>query len=90
MTVFVYECNGIRAKEGSINPGKLTHIENQLPNAFEFNSHPFHLIKLKDERLAHSTACPHMVGPLGDTSAINGTVACPWHGYEFDVKTRNA
>lgn len=31
--------------------------------------------------------CPHQGGPLAD-GAIEGTcVACPWHGWQFDVRT---
>ena len=31
--------------------------------------------------------CPHQGGPLAD-GAIQGTcVVCPWHGWEFDVRT---
>jgi len=76
------------SKADSIKLGNLAAIENELPKAFDFNGHPFRLIKLEDELIAHSASCPHMLGPLNDTNVINGTVACPWHGYEFDVKTR--
>lgn len=31
--------------------------------------------------------CPHQGGPLSE-GEINGTcVSCPWHGWEFDVRT---
>lgn len=31
--------------------------------------------------------CPHQGGPLG-TGALCGTVlTCPWHGWQFDVRT---
>jgi nitrite reductase (NADH) small subunit len=31
--------------------------------------------------------CPHQGGPLAD-GAIEGTcVTCPWHGWQFDVRT---
>jgi nitrite reductase (NADH) small subunit len=85
-----------RVKEGkaiersdSINLGTLGHIKKQLPKAFDFNGHPFRLISLDDALVAHSATCPHMLGPLNDIDVARGTVACPWHGYEFDVKTRD-
>ena len=31
--------------------------------------------------------CPHQGGPLGDGELENGFVVCPWHGYEYDLKT---
>jgi nitrite reductase/ring-hydroxylating ferredoxin subunit len=31
--------------------------------------------------------CPHQGGPLGK-GALNGpVVTCPWHGFQFDVRT---
>ena len=31
--------------------------------------------------------CPHAGGPLGEGSLSGSTVTCPWHGWQFDVKT---
>ena len=31
--------------------------------------------------------CPHAGGPLGKGVLENGTVTCPWHGWQFDVAT---
>ena len=31
--------------------------------------------------------CPHQLGPLAQAPLIAGTVTCPWHGYQFDVRT---
>lgn len=38
--------------------------------------------------IVHSAVCPHAFGPL-DESAIDkdGTLTCPWHGYQFNVET---
>ena len=35
--------------------------------------------------MAHSSICPHLLGPLTDVDISSGTVRCPWHGYEFDL-----
>ncbi len=32
-------------------------------------------------------ACPHMRGPLADGRISGAVVACPWHGWKFDVVT---
>ncbi|MXP30265.1 Rieske 2Fe-2S domain-containing protein [Erythrobacter jejuensis] len=38
--------------------------------------------------MAHAARCPHALGPLDETSpAEDGTIACPWHGYRFDLAT---
>lgn len=31
--------------------------------------------------------CPHQGGPLADGPLEGCKVACPWHGWEFDVQT---
>ena len=34
---------------------------------------------------AMDNTCPHMEGPLGEGFLTGPVVACPWHGWEFDV-----
>ena len=36
---------------------------------------------------AFDDRCTHKGGPLSDGVLICGTVQCPWHGSQFDVKT---
>ena len=31
--------------------------------------------------------CPHQGGPLGKGSLAGCIVTCPWHGWQFDVRT---
>ena len=31
--------------------------------------------------------CPHRGGPLGEGYLEGSSVTCPWHAWEFDVKT---
>jgi nitrite reductase (NADH) small subunit len=31
--------------------------------------------------------CPHRGGPVGEGTVENGIVACPWHGWRFEVAT---
>jgi len=55
------------------------------------------LVRVEDERIvvartedglaAFSDRCTHRGGPLSDGALICGTVQCPWHGSQFDVKT---
>jgi nitrite reductase/ring-hydroxylating ferredoxin subunit len=37
--------------------------------------------------VAHSTICPHWLGPLEEAAPENGVLRCPWHGYLFDLRT---
>ncbi|MEE2752025.1 MAG: Rieske 2Fe-2S domain-containing protein [Myxococcota bacterium] len=36
---------------------------------------------------ALSNACPHAQGPLGEGTLAGPVVSCPYHGWEFDVRT---
>jgi nitrite reductase/ring-hydroxylating ferredoxin subunit len=36
---------------------------------------------------ALDNACPHRGGPLGEGDLDGGAVACPWHGWRWDVAT---
>jgi nitrite reductase (NADH) small subunit len=31
--------------------------------------------------------CPHEGGPLADGALLGDSVVCPWHGFDFDVRT---
>lgn len=31
--------------------------------------------------------CPHQGGPLGRGRLAGSVVTCPWHGWQFDVRT---
>lgn len=36
---------------------------------------------------AVNNVCPHRGGPLGEGDLEGSVVTCPWHGWQFDVKT---
>jgi nitrite reductase/ring-hydroxylating ferredoxin subunit len=36
---------------------------------------------------AMDNVCPHRGAPLSDGRLEGGIVTCPWHGWEFDVRT---
>ena len=40
-----------------------------------------------EEFHAISNSCPHYGAQLCEGFVRNGTVMCPWHGWQFDVKT---
>ncbi|MFQ5873260.1 MAG: Rieske (2Fe-2S) protein [Dehalococcoidia bacterium] len=55
------------------------------------------LVELEDEDIAianiggtyyaFGAECPHAGGPLDEGELEGGTLTCPWHGGQFDVKT---
>lgn len=36
---------------------------------------------------ATSPVCPHEDGPLADGWVEDGSAICPWHAYDFDLRT---
>jgi nitrite reductase (NADH) small subunit len=37
--------------------------------------------------LAVDNVCVHQGGPLGEGVVHKGKIVCPWHGWEYDLKT---
>jgi nitrite reductase/ring-hydroxylating ferredoxin subunit len=72
----------------SLALGPLSELRPRLPLVVEFHGEPFRVLELADGALvAHSTICPHWLGPLDETVPENGILRCPWHGYRFDLRT---
>ena len=45
------------------------------------------LFNVAGEFHALDGVCPHAGGPLGEGALSGTTVTCPWHGWQFDVRT---
>ena len=45
------------------------------------------LFNVNGKFYAMADACPHRGGPLGEGFLGGSRVTCPWHAWEFDVKT---
>ena len=71
-----------------IELGGVDSIDKKLPLKFELANKTYRLVSIDGDLVAHATTCPHMLGPLQDTEVRQGQVTCPWHGYQFDVRTR--
>lgn len=37
--------------------------------------------------VVYPAQCPHQLGSMESAPLVDGVVRCPWHGYEFDVRT---
>ncbi len=62
-------------------------IAKNTAKACEIGDHQIAVFRLGDEYCAINNLCPHRGGPLAEGD-LNGTlVTCPWHNWEFDVKT---
>lgn len=45
------------------------------------------LFNIEGNIYALDNTCPHMGGPLGEGELEGSCITCPWHGWQFDVKT---
>lgn len=68
--------------------GQLSELRARLPLTIEMNGMRFRIVESGGELVAHSAVCAHMLGPLHDAPLENGIIECPWHGYRFDIRTR--
>jgi nitrite reductase (NADH) small subunit len=48
---------------------------------------PRALFNVGGEVLAINAICPHRGGPLANGQLDGHVLACPWHGWTFDVRT---
>jgi nitrite reductase/ring-hydroxylating ferredoxin subunit len=48
---------------------------------------PVALARVGDEFYATQHACMHMHGPLGAGRLEEHRLSCPWHGWQYDVRT---
>jgi nitrite reductase/ring-hydroxylating ferredoxin subunit len=72
----------------SLALGPISELRSRLPLLVELDGEPFRILELEDgELVAHSTICPHWLGPLDEAAPENGVLRCPWHGYLFDLRT---
>ena len=45
------------------------------------------LFRVEGEVFALDETCPHRGGPLHDGVVDRGVVLCPWHQWQFDLRT---
>jgi nitrite reductase (NADH) small subunit len=53
----------------------------------EFEGRVYAIFNVDGEISAIDGICPHQGGPLADGALEGTTVTCPWHGWQFDVRT---
>jgi nitrite reductase (NADH) small subunit len=45
------------------------------------------LVNIEGALFALDNRCPHRGGPLGEGTLRGSVLTCPWHGWQWDVKT---
>lgn len=53
----------------------------------EVNGQQIALFNVEGTYYAIDNVCVHRGGPLGEGDLDGAAVTCPWHGWQFDVKT---
>ena len=92
MTVRQTELDRIRADQPSRKAtrqviGQIADLHARLPLETDFAGIRFKVVELDGKLLAFSTRCAHLLGPLGEGRIQGGVVECPWHGYQFDIRS---
>ncbi len=67
------------AQVGELSPGqgKRVQVEGNDIALFNVNG-TFHAV---------GAVCPHEEGPLYEGEVEGESIVCPWHGYDFDVRS---
>jgi nitrite reductase/ring-hydroxylating ferredoxin subunit len=45
------------------------------------------LVRIDDDFYATAGRCAHLQGPLGEGRVDDHVLTCPWHGWQYDVRT---
>ena len=53
----------------------------------EFEGRVYALFNVEGQISVIDGICPHQGGPLVDGPLEGTTVTCPWHGWQFDVRS---
>jgi nitrite reductase/ring-hydroxylating ferredoxin subunit/uncharacterized membrane protein len=74
------------AKDGEIEVGKADELEINQMKLVHVGNRRIVVAKTENGYAAFNDSCTHRGGSLAGGSMICGTVQCPWHGSQFDVK----
>jgi nitrite reductase/ring-hydroxylating ferredoxin subunit len=67
------------ARTDEIAPGTVRRVR--------AGEHELALVRVGDEFYATADACAHLHGPLGHGRVEDHVLTCPWHGWQYDVRT---
>ena len=74
-------------EEGWAELGKADEFEVGKTYSFTVAERPLALVRTEDGFHALDGRCPHQGGPLGEGNVCGDKLRCPWHGYDFDLKS---
>ena len=77
----------LRAAREPVGLGPVAALRARLPLAVELDGRSVRIVESQGALVAHSTVCPHLLGPLDAELPRDGRLRCPWHGYTFDLQS---
>jgi nitrite reductase/ring-hydroxylating ferredoxin subunit/uncharacterized membrane protein len=78
---------GALAESGETDVGSSDELKVDQMKLLRVGDHRIVLARTEAGYVAFDDRCTHKGGPLSDGVLACGTVQCPWHGSQFDVKT---
>ena len=72
---------------GRVAVGRLEALTAGTPRLVEADGRRIVLVRAGDAVYAIADACAHKGGPLSEGKLSGTRLACPWHGWHYDVKT---
>ncbi len=66
---------------------KVSELEKGSGRPMDIAGKSIAFFNLDDKIYAIENRCMHRGGPLGDGHLEGSQVTCPWHAWQFDVKT---
>ena len=73
--------------EGFHRAGSLAELRANGRLIAEIDADSVLVFEVEGSLVATSGACPHAGGPIHDGALCGAILSCPWHGYNFDLRT---
>ena len=70
-----------------INIAKISEIEPGQSLVVKFDGEDIAIFNAGEAFYAVNNACPHQGGPLNQGVLTNNRITCPWHGWQYDLKS---
>jgi nitrite reductase/ring-hydroxylating ferredoxin subunit len=71
----------------AVRVARLDDLQAGRPALVEVGGTRVVLARVKDEVYACQDACAHKGGPLSEGRLSGARLACPWHGWMYDVRS---
>ena len=70
-----------------VRAAALADLTPERPLALTLNGARVALVRVGERVHALADVCAHQGGPLSEGRLTGGRLACPWHGWMYDVRT---